>query len=142
MQDQPKTINHFSEKKSMKRATGIGGIFFKAKDPKTLAAWYEKHLGISFEGNVYTSFVWDKIGGTTVLSLFAEDTDYYEPSEKPFMFNLRVDDLHALLKVLKEEGIEAVGKTEEHSYGKFGWILDPEGNKIELWEPIDTGFDE
>ncbi|MEZ5426733.1 MAG: VOC family protein [Pyrinomonadaceae bacterium] len=126
----------------MKRATGIGGVFFKAKDPKALAAWYEKHLGVPFGGNVYASFIWDKAGGMTVFSVFPEDTDYYEPSKKPFMFNFRVEDLHQLLATLKEEGVEVIDKTEEYPYGKFGWIVDPEGNKIELWEPIDSGFDE
>ena len=124
----------------MKRVTGIGGAFFKAKDPKALAAWYEKHLGIPFNGNVYASFLSEKVGETAVFSMFPEDTEYYAPSTKPFMFNLRVDDLHALLKVLKEEGVEVIDKTEEFSYGKFGWIIDPEGNKLELWEPIDDGF--
>jgi predicted enzyme related to lactoylglutathione lyase len=126
----------------MKRVTGIGGAFFKAKDPQGLAAWYEKHLGIPFAGNVYASFTSAGAGETAVFSMFPEDTDYYAPSEKPFMFNLRVDDLHALLKVLKEEGVDVIDKTEEYEYGKFGWIVDPEGNKIELWEPIDSGFEE
>ncbi len=126
----------------MKRVTGIGGAFFKAKDPKSLAAWYEKHLGIPFNGQVYASFTSEGSGETAVFSMFPEDTDYYEPSKKDFMFNLRVDDLHALLKVLKEEGVEVMEKTEEYEYGKFGWIVDPEGNKIELWEPIDSGFEE
>ncbi len=126
----------------MKRVTGIGGVFFKAKDPKKLAEWYEKHLGIPFDGNPYASFTWDKIGGITVFSMFPEDTDYYAPSEKPFMFNFRVDDLDGLLKILKEEGVDVIDQTEEYSYGKFGWIVDPEGNKIELWEPIDDGFEE
>lgn len=74
--------------------------------------------------------------------MFPEDTDYYAPSQKPFMFNFRVADLHALLKVLKDEGVEVIDKTEEYDYGKFGWILDPEGNKIELWEPVDGEFGE
>ena len=126
----------------MKRVTGIGGIFFKAKDPKKLGEWYQKHLGVPFDGNPYASLISEGAGETTVFSMFPEDTDYYEPSKKPFMFNLRVDDLHALLKVLKEEGVEVIDKTEEYSYGKFGWIVDPEGNKIELWEPIDEGFAE
>lgn len=126
----------------MKRVTGIGGVFFKAKDPKTLAEWYEKHLGIPFNGSVYSSFTSEKEGEMTVFSMFPEDTDYFAPAEKPFMFNFRVEDLHAFLKVLKEEGVEVIEKTEEYSYGKFGWIVDPEGNKIELWEPIEGGFDE
>jgi predicted enzyme related to lactoylglutathione lyase len=126
----------------MKKVTGIGGAFFKAKNPKELAAWYEKHLGIPFDGNVYTSFKWKDDGpdGQTVFSIFGADSDYYAPSMSTFMFNFRVADLDALLEELKSEGVEIVGEPQAFDYGKFGWILDPEGNKIELWEPIDTGF--
>lgn len=119
----------------MKRVTGIGGAFFRAEDPGKLAAWYEKHLGIPFGGNPYAVFEWGDAGGSTVFSVFPADTDYFEPSEKQFMFNFRVEDLHGLLKVLREEGVEVVDRTEEYPYGKFGWIIDPEGNKVELWEP-------
>ncbi len=129
----------------MKRVTGIGGIFFKSKDPKQTYEWYSKHLGI--ECNEYgASFEWrekeDKEQiGTTAWSIFNNNTDYFNPSEKEFMFNYRVDNLVELLKVLKEEGVTIVGEIQEFSYGKFGWILDPDGNKIELWEPIDDGFE-
>lgn len=126
----------------MKRVTGIGGLFFKAKDPKALQAWYEKHLGFPTTPDGYIVFNWGHRGdsGHTVWSAFPEHTDYYAPSGKPFMFNYRVENLEALLKVLQEEGVEVAGEIEEYEYGKFGWIMDPEGNKIELWEPNDEEF--
>ncbi len=126
----------------MKRVTGIGGLFFKAKDPKALQAWYQKHLGLPVTEDGYVVFEWGSKGhsGFTVWSAFPEDTQYYAPSDKPFMFNYRVDDLDALLKVLEEEGVEIVGEPETYDYGKFGWIMDPEGNKIELWEPNDEEY--
>jgi predicted enzyme related to lactoylglutathione lyase len=125
----------------MKRVTGIGGIFFKAEDPKKLKAWYEQHLGV---GEV---FKWKEIGNEsaavsaqTAWSPFKADTSYFSPSDKPFMFNYRVENLEALMTILKDEGIQIIGEIEKASYGKFGWIMDPEGNKIELWEPIDDDF--
>lgn len=122
----------------MKRAIGIGGIFFKSQNPKELAAWYEKHLGIQFGGNTYTAFPFqEKEKGAIVFSFFGADTDYFQPSEKEFMLNLRVENLHELLEALRSEGVHVFDKTEEYDYGKFGWILDPEGNKIELWEPLE-----
>lgn len=121
----------------MKRVTGIGGIFFKAKHPKELAAWYEKHLGIDFGGKVYADLQFqEKETGWMAFSLFDTETKYFEPSNKEFMINLRVDDLDVLLKVLREEGVHVFDETEDGDYGKFGWILDIEGNKIELWQPI------
>ena len=121
----------------MKRVIGIGGVFFKAKDPKALAEWYEKHLGINFGGKVYADFQFrEKEKGWTAFSFFEENTNYFAPSEKEFMINLRVENLDELLKILREEGVHVFDKTEEYEYGKFGWILDPEGNKIELWEPL------
>lgn len=119
----------------MKRATGIGGVFFKAKDPKALAAWYEKHLGLPFDGNTY-AVIADEAGGKASFALFPEDTDHFKPSDKPFSLNFRVDDLQALVAVLKEEGVDVSDKIEEHPYGKFGWLIDPEGNRVELWEPV------
>lgn len=128
----------YKKKIEMKRVTGIGGVFFKSEDPKQLKAWYQKHLEV---GEV---FQWTdlnqpdaKAPAQTIWSPFKKDTTYFAPSEKPFMLNYRVHDLRALLAVLREEGVTIVGEVEEHPYGKFGWILDPEGNKIELWEPID-----
>lgn len=125
-----------------KRVTGIGGIFFKTKDPDKLKAWYGKHLGIPLDAYGWT-FKWEEDHngkGTTQWSPFKDDTAYFQPSEKQFMINFRVENLHKLLHVLKNEGVTIVGEAEEYDYGKFGWVLDPEGNKIELWEPLDSAF--
>jgi D-3-phosphoglycerate dehydrogenase len=125
-----------------KRVTGIGGFFFKSKNPKELVAWYGKHLGLKTDD--YGSTFWwkDKDGNdcSNQWSPFAEDTAYFAPSEKQFMQNFRVNDLEGLLKKLSDEGVTIVGDMETYDYGKFGWILDVEGNKIELWEPIDKAF--
>ena len=126
----------------MKRVTGIGGVFLKSKDAKALAAWYDKHLGFSFGENLYVSFKWinennPAVPGNTVFSFFKRESNYFDPSASPFMINFRVQDLKALLEKLKEEGVQIVGNIQEEEYGKFGWIMDPDGNKIELWEPID-----
>ena len=124
------------------RVTGLGGFFFKSKDPIKIREWYGKHLGLPVD-NYGCSFWWkDKTGNDamTQWSPFNEDTDYFKPSEKEFMMNFRVEDLQELLKTLKEEGVTIVGEIQEYDYGKFGWIIDPEGNKIELWEPIDSAF--
>lgn len=124
----------------MKRVTGIGGIFFKAKDPKALAEWYRQHLGLDVEEWGGVAFRWASPEnpngmGTTVWSPFADDTTYFAPSQSRFMINYRVADLHALLAVLRSEGCEVDNKVEESEYGKFGWVMDPEGNRIELWQP-------
>ena len=124
----------------MGKVTGLGGLFLKANDPKALAAWYQDKLGIDFKGSVYTTFPFkDEAGevsaGYNVLSFFKNDSDYYAPSTKPAMLNLRVEDLRGLLETLKQKGVEPVGDMIDEEYGKFGWILDLEGNKIELWEP-------
>lgn len=125
-----------------KRVTGIGGVFFKAANPKELVAWYGKYLGLKTDE--YGSTFWwkDKNGNdcSTQWSPFKEDTTYFKPTEKQFMQNFRVANLEALLQKLAQEGITIVGEMESYDYGKFGWILDPEGNKIELWEPIDSVF--
>ena len=125
------------------RVTGIGGMFFKAGDPPALMAWYRKHLGIKPEAYGGWSFKWRERRrpqriGTTVFSPFAHDTSYFDPSEQPYMFNFRVADLRSLLTQLRREGVHVVGDVQEFAYGKFGWIIDPEGRKIELWEPPDT----
>lgn len=124
------------------RVTGIGGLFFKSKDPKASREWYRKHLGFNTDDYGCTFWWKDKQGKdcTTQWSAFAHDTPYFNPSKKAFMFNYRVEDLIELLKVLKEEGVTQVGTIEEYDYGKFAWILDNEGNKIELWEPNDRAF--
>ncbi len=122
----------------MRRVIGIGGIFFRAENPKALAAWYEKHLGIDFGGKTYSDFQFrEKETGWTAFSLFDADTKYFDPSEKQFMINLRVENLDDLLKVLRDEGVHVFDEREDGDYGKFGWILDIEGNKIELWQPVE-----
>ncbi|AWH73929.1 glyoxalase [Dokdonia sp. Dokd-P16] len=126
----------------MKRVTGIGGMFFKSEDPDAQKEWYKNHLGIPTDQYGWTFWWRDENGKkcSTQWSPMNDDTTYFSPSKKQFMFNFRVDNLIALLAVLKEEGVTIVGEVEEYSYGKFGWILDPEDNKIELWEPIDSEF--
>ncbi len=124
----------------MKRVTGLGGPFIKAADPKALAAWYEKHLGIPFHGGTYA--VWpfpegkgEPAPGFNIFSVFPNSSSYFEPGVKPFMVNFIVEDLFSLIRTLKEEGVTMAGEPVDEEYGKFGWIIDPEGNKIELWEP-------
>ena len=124
----------------MGKITGLGGIFVKANDPKALADWYEQYLGIPFEGNSYVNLPFaDPEGkltkGYNVLAFFPHQATYYAPSEKEAMINLRVEDLPGLMEELKSKGVELIGEPIDEEYGKFGWIMDPEGNKIELWEP-------
>ena len=124
----------------MKRVTGIGGIFIKSADTARLRDWYQKHLGIPIESWGGAAFRWgapDSSGGqgTTVWSLFEASSGYFSPSQAPFMVNYRVENLAALLDALRAEGCQVEGKLEESEYGKFGWVVDPDGNKIELWEP-------
>ncbi len=123
----------------MKRVTGIGGIFFKAKDPQALSAWYQRHLGFDVSPWGGAKFRWaeDDAGGTgmTLWTPFKDDTGYFAPSSAPFMVNFRVADLHALLAALRAEGCDVQDQVDESEYGKFGWVMDPEGNKVELWEP-------
>lgn len=118
----------------MKRVTGIGGIFFKASDPAALRAWYQRHLGIDIQEWGGAAFTWTT-PGTTVWSINKNDSDYYAPSTSSFMINYRVDDLAALLQALRDEGCNVVDKTDDSEFGKFGWVIDPEGNKVELWQP-------
>jgi len=122
----------------MTRVTGIGGVFFSAKDPAALREWYKRHLGIDVQDWGGAAFRWvdaagDAVAGTTVWSI--GDGEYFAPSTSPFMVNYRVADLHGLLTVLRAEGCNVVDQTEDSEAGKFGWVLDPEGNKVELWEP-------
>jgi predicted enzyme related to lactoylglutathione lyase len=128
----------------MAKVTGLGGAFIKSDNPETLAAWYEKHLGISFGGNSYAVFpLADEHGkaatGYNIISFFKKNSDYFSPSSKDTMMNFRVDDLMALLEQLKNAGVEIAGEPLMEEYGKFGWIMDPEGNKIELWQPPEAG---
>lgn len=124
----------------MKRVTGIGGVFFQAKDPVTLRAWYKQHLGINVEEWGGTAFTWTDeagkpAGGMTVWSIGKAGGDQFAPSAAPFMVNYRVHDLAALLKALRAEGCNVLEKTDDSEFGKFGWVMDPEGNKVELWQP-------
>jgi len=124
----------------MKRGTGIGGIFFKAKDAVALRAWYQKHLGIDVLEWGGAAFRWaddagNPVKGTTIWNIGAADNDYYAPSKSTFMINYRVADLKALLAALRAEGCNVMDKVDDSAYGKFGWVMDPEGNKVELWEP-------
>ncbi|MGD0696007.1 MAG: VOC family protein [Terriglobia bacterium] len=124
----------------MKRVTGIGGIFFKSGNQAKLLEWYERHLGIKADPNTGTAFHWREEDdpskkGLTAWSIFPAETKYFDPSRSNFMLNYRVEDLDGLLKVLAEEGVEIDPKREDYEYGRFAWIMDPDGNRIELWEP-------
>ena len=124
----------------MQRVTGIGGIFFKARDPVSLRSWYQKHLGIDVQEWGGAAFPWadadgNPMPGTTVWNVTGAGSDYFAPSTSPFMVNYRVADLHGLLALLRAEGCDVLDKVDESEFGRFGWVLDPEGNKIELREP-------
>ena len=124
----------------MKRVTGIGGIFFKAKDAPALQAWYKLHLGIEVQEWGGAAFTWadsdgKPAGGTTIWSVGAGDSDQFAPSSAMFMINYRVEDLHGLVALLRQEGCNVLEKIDESEYGKFAWVMDPEGNKVELWQP-------
>ena len=126
----------------MKRVTGLGGFFFKTEDPDKIKQWYKDRLGLDTDRYGCTFWWKDKEGNdcSTQWSPMKNDTTYFEPSKSSFMMNFRVENLVELLEVLKAEDVTIVGEIEEYSYGKFGWILDPEGNKLELWEPKDDAF--
>tara|TARA_R110001583_G_scaffold103863_3_gene251160 strand:+ start:50337 stop:51686 length:1350 start_codon:yes stop_codon:yes gene_type:complete len=136
------TENTINKKPELKRVTGIGGLFFKTKNPSELKEWYKNHLGFNVDDWGCTFWWKDEKGkpASTQWSPFKNDSTYFSPSTKDYMFNYRVHNLEELLMKLKAEGVEIVGKIEEYEYGKFGWVLDPDGNKIELWEPIDSAF--
>lgn len=124
----------------MKRVTGIGGIFFYAKDPVALRAWYQRHLGIGVQAWGGAAFDWtDEAGkpvdGTTAWQIGAADSGHFAPGTASFMVNYRVDDLDALRQALRDEGCQVLEQVDDGDYGKFGWVIDPEGNKVELWEP-------
>lgn len=121
------------------RVHGLGGIFFKAADPAGLMAWYRDHLGLPVEAWGGALLPWKRADtgadAVTVFSPFQGDTGYMAPSEKPFMLNLRVDDLAAMLAGLRAEGCNVLDRYEESEQGKFGYVMDPEGVLLELWEP-------
>ena len=125
----------------MARITGIGGVFLKCKgDSRALAAWYQKHLGMKLEdfGGAVLRWPDDPAadGGLTVWHLAGRDSTWFSPSESAFMINYRVDDLDGLLAQLQADGVAVVGGPESHENGKFAWIMDPDGNKVELWQPM------
>src|ERR1700690_2595827 len=132
----------------MKRVTGIGGVFFKSDDQENLYQWYERHLGITRgPDGTGAAFAWrdpedDKKKGVTAWAVFSRQSKYFDPSRSPFMINYRVDDMDALLKALKEEGVEIDPHREDCDYGRFAWIMDPDGNRVELWEPPKQGREE
>ena len=124
----------------MTRVTGIGGIFFKARDPAALRKWYQEHLGIDVQDWGGAAFRWtdaegEPTAGTTIWTVSDAGGDDFAPGTSSFMVNYRVADLHALVRELRAEGCNVLDRTEESEYGKFGWVIDPEGNKVELWEP-------
>ena len=125
----------------MAKVTGIGGVFLKSRgDSAALAAWYQKHLGMQLEpwGGAILKWPDDRAedGGLTVWSLAASDSKWFSPSDSAFMINYRVDDLDELLAQLRAADIAVVGGPESHENGKFAWIMDPDGNKVELWQPM------
>jgi len=119
----------------MKRVVGVGGVFFKARDPETLRAWYKAHLGIDIQDWGGTAFPWNRPDGVTAWSIFPDSSDYFAPSQSPFMVNYVVEDLHSVLDALRSEGCDVDPKVDESEFGIFGWVMDPEGNRIELWQP-------
>jgi predicted enzyme related to lactoylglutathione lyase len=120
----------------MAKVIGLGGIFFKSRDPKALSEWYAKHLGLSVHDWGGASFDEDESrNGQTLWTPFAADTKYFAPSTQPYMVNFRVDDLHGLLAQLRDAGVEVDPRVDESEFGRFGWIMDPEGTRIELWQP-------
>lgn len=129
-----------------KRVTGIGGIFFKVKDPNATKTWYQKHLGLNTD-KYGTAFEWrssenPESKGFTQWSPMQDSTDYFLPSQKEFMINYRVEDLEGLVAELKAEGVQVLDEIQTFEYGKFVHILDPDGHSIELWEPIDEVYDD
>jgi predicted enzyme related to lactoylglutathione lyase len=124
----------------MARVTGIGGVFFKARDPKALTAWYAEHLGIQLNEWGGAAFDWsDEVPpttGTTAWSIFPETTKHFGVGPQPFMINYRVDDLDGLIEKLSAAGVTIDPKREDAGYGRFAWIVDPEGNRVELWQPL------
>jgi predicted enzyme related to lactoylglutathione lyase len=128
----------------MARALGIGGVFFKSPDPKALGKWYRDVLGVPYEDGCGGNFpVGDAPTGSSVVwAPFPADTDYFAPTSSPFMVNLMVDDLDGALEQVEAGGATLVGDVVSYDFGRFGWFLDPDGNKVELWQPIVGASDE
>jgi predicted enzyme related to lactoylglutathione lyase len=117
----------------VEQVSGIGGVFFRARDPEALNSWYAEHLGVT--GGPNTDQVWRQDAGPTVWSAFEAETAYFGGHEQAWMINFRVRDLDAMLAQLRAVGAQVDGNVEEYDYGRFGWATDPEGNRFELWEP-------
>lgn len=135
-------LRHAPFNRSGNAVVGLGGVFFKAQDPEALCRWYNDNLGTRFGSSHSTYFPWqmrtpDTGIGSTSFAIFSHDSGYFNPSQKDLMLNFRVNDLDALLSSLRNNGVQVAGDPEQYDYGKFGWIIDPEGNKIELWQPVD-----
>ena len=126
----------------MAKVVGVGGVFFKSEDPEKLGAWYQKWLGVPFEHPYGASFKPESLppGGMTVWTPFSGSTAYFEPSTRDYMFNLIVDNLEEALSQVAEGDAEIVGEIQDEDYGRFGWFVDPDGNKVELWEPKEGGL--
>jgi predicted enzyme related to lactoylglutathione lyase len=121
----------------MARVTGVGGVFIRARDPKALGDWYRRHLGVPFE-NGFAKFMWRDdadVSAQTIWAPFDRESDYFGSTEQHAMINFRVDELDALLVELTAAGVEIIPERSEDDNGRFAWITDPEGNRIELWEP-------
>lgn len=122
----------------MAKITGVGGIFFKSPNPKALADWYSEHLGLTLdEGYIGASFAPDTLpaNGATVLGFFEQNTEYFAPAKQDYMINFMVDNLAEALQQVQAGGATLAGEPESYDYGEFGWFIDPDGNKIELWQP-------
>ena len=124
----------------MAKVTGLGGMFYKVADPEKTRAWYQENLGVGGQWGAMFPFKNDDPEGFTLLTPFKDDTDYFAPGERPFMINLRVDDMDGMVSDLEAKGIEILGRQDE-SYGRFAWILDPDGVKVELWQQLGAAPD-
>ncbi|GJM22013.1 MAG: glyoxalase [Planctomycetota bacterium] len=120
----------------MERVTGIGGFFFRAKDPRALAAWYDEHLGVTITPSDYDGTPWQQVAGATVFEPFAEDTEYFGRPEQMWMINFRVSDLGAMVAQLEAAGVKVEVDATEYPNGLFATVHDPEGNPIQLWQPV------
>jgi len=119
----------------MGKVTGVGGVFFKATDPKVLQAWYAQHLGVPLSEYGFSSFEGPEAQGTTAFAFFPADSQYFGEETQRAMINFRVDSLDEVLERLKAAGARIDPKRQDESYGRFAWFWDPEGNRVELWEP-------
>ncbi|MCB0807118.1 MAG: VOC family protein [Bacteroidales bacterium] len=134
------------KQKEKGKVTGLGGFFITSPDPEKTKKWFEENLGLPCDEYGHM-FKWrdhknPEMEGNTQFGVFEKNPEYFKPGTREYMINFRVDDLVSLIAGLKEKGMQVVGEIEEYEYGKFGWVIDPDGNKIELWEPVDQAFSE